>query len=398
MKIFVLTPIYATTTTMQGVTPLVHYFTKEWAALGHEVHVFHLIAQYPRIYYAIAKRFQHQLNTRLGQVVPTEMTKQYEAQYDGVMVHGFPIRKIVPHGRYRKSQLNKALNFIIQKCDKIGEPDVFVGHWDNPQLELLNLLKSKYNKRVALVLHNNDFHLENTYGEDAKKLLADIDLLGFRSVGAKRKYEEIYGTTMNSFMAFSGVSSEFIEAGEQLVTFDRPIDSYIFTGGLISRKHPKAVVESLKKAYGDDYFKVVYVGNGAEQAIIESENQELIKNGQVVFAGRIPREEVIKWLKEAQVFVMISEREVFGLVYLEAMAIGLIPIGARGEGIDGIIVDGENGFLCKAGDEEELKAIISKLRGLSRDELERISHNARQTALSYSDREVAKSYLNSISK
>ncbi len=398
MKVFVLTPIYATTTSMQGATPLVHYFTKEWAAMGHVVHVFHLIPQYPAFFYYIARRFQHQLNTRLGQVVPTKMTKQYEAEYDGVRVYGFPIRKFIPHSRYRKSQLERAFRFIVNHCDKFGVPDVFVGHWDNPQLELLNLLKEKYHTTTALVLHNNDFHLENTYGKDAKPLLDGIDKLGFRSLGAKKKYEEIYGPTPNSFMAYSGVSSEFINAGIEPKDFTHPIERFIFTGSLINRKHPREIVESLKTVYGNDYFRMVYVGNGAEQAIIESENQGLVNNGQIVFAGRIPRGEVVGWMKDAQVFAMISEREVFGLVYLEAMALGLIPIGARGEGIEGIIIDGENGFLCKAGDKMELDSIIRRIRNLSMSELALISRNARQTALSFSDRQVADSYIKSISK
>lgn len=398
MRLFVLTPIYATTTSKNGATPLVHYFAREWAALGHEVVVFHLVAQYPKVFYCIAKRFQHQLNTRLGQVVPTEMTMQYEAEYDGVKVYGFPLKKIRPHGRYRKSQLTRAADYITRQSEKIGLPDIIIGHWDNPQLEMLNILKTQLHQPVALVFHNNDFHLESTYGKDTKKLLSNLDYLGFRSLGAKTKYEAVYGKASNSFMAYSGVSSEFIAAGETPVSFDKPVDSFIFTGSLIYRKHPRVIVESLKDVYGKDPFKLVFVGNGAEQEVIESENQEQISNGQLVFAGRIPRGEVIGWLKKAQVFVMISEREVFGLVYLEAMALGLIPIGARGEGIDGIIKDGENGFLCKAGNEEELSQVIRKIKSLSPEELRHISENARETALSFSDREVAKSYLNSISK
>ena len=42
---------------------------------------------------------------------------------------------------------------------------------------------------------------------------------------------------------------------------------------------------------------------------------------------------------------MISQGEAFGLVYLEAMARGCITIASRGEGFDGIIKDGINGFL-----------------------------------------------------
>lgn len=398
MKIFLLTPIYATTTSMQGATPLVHYFAKEWVALGNEVHIIHLVAHYPKLYYYVARRFQHQLNSRLGQLVPTEEPKRYEAEYDGVKVHGITLNKIRPHSRYKKAQLDKAVGFITGLCDAYGVPDIFVGHWDNPQLELLNLLKAIFSKPTALVLHNNDFQLEATYGEDTKKLLSNIDKIGFRSIGAKEKFERLFGPVPNSFMAFSGVSSDFIDAGVRLADFERQLDSFIYTGSLISRKHPKVVVDSLKTVYGEDSFNLVYVGNGAEQEAIEIENQKLIEEGRVVFAGRIPRGEVIKWLQKAQVFVMISEREVFGLVYLEAMALGLIPIGTRGEGIDGIIRDGENGFLCKAGDKEELDQIIKKLRNLPTADLQRISRNARQTAQSFSDREVAKEYLKSISK
>ena len=41
---------------------------------------------------------------------------------------------------------------------------------------------------------------------------------------------------------------------------------------------------------------------------------------------------------------MISKNEAFGLVYLEAMLAGCIV--ASRNGIDGIIIDGYNGFLC----------------------------------------------------
>ena len=35
MKLFVITPIYATTTEGDGATPLVHYFAQEWVKMGH---------------------------------------------------------------------------------------------------------------------------------------------------------------------------------------------------------------------------------------------------------------------------------------------------------------------------------------------------------------------------
>ena len=93
---------------------------------------------------------------------------------------------------------------------------------------------------------------------------------------------------------------------------------------------------------------------------------------------------------------MISSTEIFGLVYLEAMALGLIPIGSRNEGIDGVIRDGENGFLCKAGDVDELTSILERIKKMPSEEISKISIYAKKTAFDYSDESVAKRYLNAL--
>lgn len=93
---------------------------------------------------------------------------------------------------------------------------------------------------------------------------------------------------------------------------------------------------------------------------------------------------------------MISKAEIFGLVYLEAMAKGCIVIASRNEGIDGIIKDGVNGFLCKAGNVDELSSIISKIKSMSQDELCAISKSAVETAREMTDYKVAERYINSV--
>lgn len=63
-------------------------------------------------------------------------------------------------------------------------------------------------------------------------------------------------------------------------------------------------------------------------------------------------------MKKSHCFVMVSKGEILGLVYLEAMASSCVAIGSIGEGIDGIIVDGENGCLCTPADLEALRITI----------------------------------------
>ncbi len=397
MKLFVLTPIYATTTLQQGATPVVHYFTREWVKMGHEVKVFHIGHKFPRPFYWVSKRFQHQLNTRLGMLVPIMYPSDADYEAEGVSVCKRYIKKFKPHSRYSKSQIKYAFNLIVEECEKNGAPDWFIGHWDNPQLELLCALKQKYNKPVCLVLHSNKFDFEGLYGAEARTMLSQLDVVGFRNRAAEDDFAKQYGRPKKSFIAYSGVSEAFLNAGAQNEkTVSSPVHDFIFVGSLINRKYPTEIIKALSETYPDGNFSMTYIGDGADKAKIEEEYKRHGRRGTIRFTGRIPREDIVQYLSQSDVFVMISKGEIFGLVYLEAMALGVIPIGSKNEGIDGIIVDGQNGFLCEAGNEDELVSIIKKISNMTSTELKEMSDKAKRTAENFSDYGVAKQYIENL--
>ncbi len=73
----------------------------------------------------------------------------------------------------------------------------------------------------------------------------------------------------------------------------------------------------------------------------------------------IPKEELIKKYRDADVFALLSKNETFGLVYAEAMSQGLPVIYTRGQGFDGQYKDGEIGFSVDSDDVNKLsKAIL----------------------------------------
>lgn len=382
---------------MQGATPVVHYFTREWVRMGHEVVVFNFMAKYPKLMYWIGRKFQHQLNTRLGMLVPVDIPKEEDYFAEGVIVYQRVLKKLIPHSRYKKKQLNKALKCVEQECEKSGVPDWFIGHWDNPQLELLNVLKKRYKKPICLVLHSNDFDFERKYGEAGMSMIKNLDVIGFRSQIGMRNYESKYGKPNRSFVASSGVSAGFLEAGantNRIVT--QPIRNFVFVGSLIDRKYPTAVLTALARVFPQGGFNLTFIGDGAERSKIEEEQRKIGGLGSVNFTGRIPRDEIVQYLKKSDVFVMISKYEIFGLVYLEAMALGVIPVGSRNEGIDGVIRDGENGFLCEAGNVDELTGVLDRIKKMTTDQISSISIQAKKTAFEYSDENVAKKYLNTL--
>jgi len=81
------------------------------------------------------------------------------------------------------------------------------------------------------------------------------------------------------------------------------------------------------------------------------------------------------------------------LVYLEALAAGCIVIGSKGEGIDGIIVNGENGFLVSPGNVNELKQRLIEFVSLNDGQYHEMMKNSHATIINLTDKETANRYL-----
>ena len=68
----------------------------------------------------------------------------------------------------------------------------------------------------------------------------------------------------------------------------------------------------------------------------------------VLFLGK--QDNVAELLAMSDLMLLLSEKESFGLVLLEAMACGVPCIGTRVGGIPEVIQHGETGYLCEVGD------------------------------------------------
>lgn len=70
---------------------------------------------------------------------------------------------------------------------------------------------------------------------------------------------------------------------------------------------------------------------------------------------------LIKHYRNADIFILASHTETFGLVYAEAMSQGLPVIYTRGQGFDGQFPDGRVGYAVSDTDSQEIAATIEKL-------------------------------------
>lgn len=98
--------------------------------------------------------------------------------------------------------------------------------------------------------------------------------------------------------------------------------------------------------------KLLLVGDGPEIKGVCSLASELGIREKVLLLGKQERVEELYSLSD--LMLLLSEKESFGLVALEAMACGVPCIGTNVGGIPEVIVDGQTGYICELGNIAEI--------------------------------------------
>jgi glycosyltransferase involved in cell wall biosynthesis len=107
--------------------------------------------------------------------------------------------------------------------------------------------------------------------------------------------------------------------------------------------------------------KYTIVGYGADR-----ERLEVLANARgvghlVEFMGHVSESDLYVSYGNSDVFVLPSDQEGFGLVFLEAMAAGRPIVAARAGGVPEVVLEGETGLLVEYGDVDEIAYAVIRL-------------------------------------
>jgi N-acetyl-alpha-D-glucosaminyl L-malate synthase BshA len=105
--------------------------------------------------------------------------------------------------------------------------------------------------------------------------------------------------------------------------------------------------------------RLVMVGDGSERTNVEHRARCLGVYEKCVFVGKQPN--IVDYLSAADVLLLPSEQESFGLAALEAMACEVPVIASRVGGIPEVVTDGETGFLSEVGNVEKMAEDAARL-------------------------------------
>ncbi len=170
-----------------------------------------------------------------------------------------------------------------------------------------------------------------------------------------------------------------------------PSDRYIVTvGQLIRQKNHRLLLEAFAlfvKKYQS--YKLVIIGEGVKRSELETQIKTLAIEDRVLLPGI--KKPVAPFLSGADFFVLPSLFEGFGIVCIEAMAVGLPVISTRVTGPDVYIKEGENGVFCDLTTESLLEK-MEQFAELDESSKAQLAQGARQTAATYDVTEVTLRY------
>lgn len=134
----------------------------------------------------------------------------------------------------------------------------------------------------------------------------------------------------------------------------------ISVGRLIKRKGFDLLIKALAEIKNKK-IEALIIGEGPEKDNLIRIAKNLGVLNKVHFLGYLNEEKKFQHLDNADIYVLSSLHEGFGIVLLEAMQVGLPIIATNNGGQVDFIKEGKNGYLIKFGDEINLMNRINKL-------------------------------------
>lgn len=134
---------------------------------------------------------------------------------------------------------------------------------------------------------------------------------------------------------------------------------------------------SLRGKFADRQFELWFLGDGSQRALLENRTRELGLESCVRFCGYL--EKPLEVLINADLFVLPSHKEGFGLACIEAIQCGLPVVVSNSGGMVEYIKDGENGFLFPPSSFEELLSKVSTVIMMDQVDLNLMKERAQRT-------------------
>ena len=340
MRILVITDLYPIEEDEKYTPRTIQAFVKSWEDLGHEVRV----------------------------IKPNFLLNSF--------LRKKPYYKTGIYGKVEN--INYFLPFlgdIKKKIKTFFAPDFVVAHMPSGII-----FANKLGVSFSAAVHASDIEVLTNplyrcyFKSEMQKAYKNAKCIACRSYVLRNKFLELYPQyEEKTFVAPSGIDENIVVKREWT---EKEKIKVLTCGQFIKRKNIDKVIKACEKF---DNIELTVIGSG---------RQKLEKiSSKPIFLGQVSHDKVLEKMRESDIFILPSEKETFGMVYLEAMASGCITVCSKNDGIAGIIKDGINGFLS-----EDVEEVLNKI--INFEDKNTILENSYQTISDFSNINAGKNYIN----
>ena len=195
-----------------------------------------------------------------------------------------------------------------------------------------------------------------------------------------------------------GINYEMFANGERREILRIPL-KIVFVGRLAEVKGVKYLIDAMAILRNKNIdFELQIFGDGFLRKSLEEQVDKYGLSEFIIFNGFIEHSALSTALKEFDIFIgpsittSLGEAEGFGLVFLEAMAAGLVVISTNVGGIPDIVIDKETGILIE---EKNSNAIAGAVEMLMENNVLRhnLINNGRRLSKGYDWANISDKYL-----
>lgn len=224
-------------------------------------------------------------------------------------------------------------------------------------------IKEHYNIPYIVTEHTSLYH---------KNLLSDKNLLLAAEIANKSSYCSTVSKEFSEFLS-KKLSSEkdwgvipniveenFFEADIKELSEKEFI--FCSIGRLVSGKQHTNLINAFNKSFKDNKNVKLYIGGGGELFnVLRDLISDLCLDDQIFLLGNLGREDVIKLIQNSHSLVVSSDYETFGVVLIEALALGK-PIVTTKCGGPNEIINEKNGLKVDVGDVSQLSNALRDMQ------------------------------------
>ncbi|RZK25436.1 MAG: glycosyltransferase family 4 protein [Flavobacterium sp.] len=268
--------------------------------------------------------------------------------------------------KYRLGQqiwIKNSIRLVESFIEKNGKPDLFHVHCAISAGSVAKYINYKYQIPYIITEHSSFFELSDI-SDAQKEEVVSIYKNAQKVIVVSKPFRKLLCSKLNLEenlvdVVPNFIDTDFFDPNLSVVTKSISKENLIFTVCFHnSNKRLDRLLEAFKiVSETKKNWTLVIGGNGYETNRLKQIVKEYGLEDKVVFTGMLSKYEVRAYMKASKIFVLSSDVETFGVVLIEAMAMGL-PVVSTASGGPKDIITSDTGVLVERNAESLANGIL----------------------------------------